>query len=701
MANNNYTPKSEEVLEIGRIPRFRSEIDPDERISKYIKSKMSIIDLIPCMFNVPYSNIFNLLTDTKSVLPKIEYKKAINDYRSICDNYGLYPYSFLRLYLTDMTSSTDEMSNEYMKNVIDETLNSTTMQRIMAPFKTAYSTSESLGSKSFNKIIDLVKNMTSENIQAAPDMLKQIDTAAVLLTHGTRINFPKVWASASYSPNLNCVIKLVSPYGHPKAIREFIIKPLAYLLILLSPSTRQGLVTERPNYLTLKSYGLSNLMVCYPRSISIRRGGDSTSFNKYKQPTVVEVSLTFEATTEGFAFFKSIDDNPEKEIFTNSNDITTKPFKDDFEQPFSLFPTLKSFINSFRPFDYDNQKDTSSGDSQTGSGSTTSSNPVGYSTSSNNTSNTNPVPTKVSTVQSTSDSSSYEASPSAIYLSSDNTITFSTPNTSSKFQAQIATSTKSTKTIEYDPTNFQSDSNFSNISTNQDNSTHILTFGDSLTTNEDVAIRFRNLPSEDSPTQAPGFWSGAFMKEGSPNPEPSSTEIQVLPSIFPEESIFNQDARWDIVNNNTNVTVNNIPRICGSINLEKNNDYSFVVRDLSNNILKQSSFTPTNTTYPESTLNIIQGNLKIVFNVPSVVDINLLTFLLISDSHESPPKQFKPNQIIKNLNTSKYYLSVKYNNQTIEYSPGVSNYIIIGDTSVKTVFVSIGNDLKINSIVEG
>jgi len=255
MPDTNY---SDDFLEIGRIPNMRPEIDEDGRISDYLKSKMSIVDIIPCLFTVPYSNILSA-TEMKNTAPTISYEAAVDSFKKISATYGLNPYSFLRLYLTDMTSSTDEMSNEYTKNIIDDTLNSATMQRMMSPFVTSNKISQSTGSNtpSMAKTAEeLSKNYL--NIDISQVAIDKMDLAQSILTHGSRISFPKIWNNSSYSPNLQCVIKLVSPYGHPKAINEFIIKPLAYILILLSPTTKQGLTTEKPSYLTMKSYGLSN-----------------------------------------------------------------------------------------------------------------------------------------------------------------------------------------------------------------------------------------------------------------------------------------------------------------------------------------------------------------------------------------------------------------------------------------------------------
>jgi len=373
--NNNITDsQKEEYLEIGRISKIRKEIDPDNRISTQLKKRMSVIDLIPCNFKVDLSTILSTKDLTKKFKPTIEYKTPIDDFASTQWSYGLKPYAFLRLYLTDMTSASDDMSNEYGKNIIDSGLDSLTSTRIGQLLATANKYWKSTGSadKQISDPMQVAANTVGVNVNS--DFKKMLELSQAVLTHGSRISFPKIWNSSSYSPNLSCVVKLMSPYGHPKAINEFIIKPIAYLMILLSPTTIQGLITQRPNYLTLKSYGLNNMTLCYPRSINIRRGGDDSSFNAFNQPLTVEISLTFEAVTEGFACFTlpagssaETQLHEDGQIFAGDDPITD--FSKDFNMPSALFPTLKNMVNSFRPFGYQSDKISVGGAGSTGTSS--------------------------------------------------------------------------------------------------------------------------------------------------------------------------------------------------------------------------------------------------------------------------------------------------------------------------------------------
>ena len=368
---------------IGRISKMRPEIDqpqytptesnsngvgPDN-ISTQLKLKMNVIDLIPCMFDVGVSSILNPVGMVDKIssgdfasqfMPKITYQKPISDFQSMLLSYGLPSCSFLRLYLTDSTSTSDDMQNSYTKNIIDSGVNSLSSNGLGQLMQMVYQASESTGNSDPNVITGWIKEFAARLKVTVPKGISSLaDLAAQVLTHGTHIAFPKIWSSSSYTPNISANVKLVSPYGHPKAVNEFIIKPLAYLLILLSPTTSQGITTYRPNYLTLKSYGLSNLTLCYPASLTIRRGGDDNSYNNYNQPLTIEVSLVFDSVTEGFACYKNFGatsttiSHPESQIFAGGdNSLPLKTFENDFSMPSALFPTLKNIVNSFRPFGY-------------------------------------------------------------------------------------------------------------------------------------------------------------------------------------------------------------------------------------------------------------------------------------------------------------------------------------------------------------
>jgi hypothetical protein len=363
MADDRWTPEPEAYTEIGKIPKLRKKIDQShtdtprsDNVSLELKKRMGIIDLIPCNFDLTQGLDLSLEAIIKAFKPTIKYMGACVNFERIQEEYGFKkPSSFLRVYLTDSTTVQETISNSYTKNIIDDTLNSLTSTKLGQLFKGTFRSVSSLGHDDPGSNINgsMVSKVASA-IGLGEGVSKVAEGLSEVLTHGSRISFPKIWAGTEYNPSLTCNIKLMSPYGHPDAIAKFIIEPLGRLMLLLAPRTYSGLTTQRPNFVALKSYGMANMNICSPSVLEIRRGGDDNSYNQYKQPLTVDIAMTFDSVCEGFAAFVNYDDennpNPDKGLFTPDGK-TIEYFQDEFEvKPNAYFSTMRTMVNSFRPF---------------------------------------------------------------------------------------------------------------------------------------------------------------------------------------------------------------------------------------------------------------------------------------------------------------------------------------------------------------
>lgn len=361
--------KSTEALSlfrIGKPSRFTPEVDDKRRISEYIESKMNVIDLIPCDFSLPLTKLLeNLSKDNKNVFvdtirPNIIYEDAISEFKIISSRHGLPSrYGGIRMFLTDDTTATDEFSNTYQDNWLGSKFNS------MANIGTQL---RSFGRSTSSKYGDMITGLTNlgvakgkENInQLTEDQLLQkglastlsgVGTAAKAVLLGNKLSLPKAWSDASYTPNFNAVVKLVSPYGHPDAIKEFIIKPLMYLLIMGSPRTDDGITYRQSPLLTVKGYGITYLPLASISSISLRKGGADTSFNIFRQPLSVDVSLTFQSLLPGFAIHtdeRGAMDGLNRTAFSTASEINTS-LRTAEGNTTTFFPTLGSIIESIKP----------------------------------------------------------------------------------------------------------------------------------------------------------------------------------------------------------------------------------------------------------------------------------------------------------------------------------------------------------------
>lgn len=711
MPDNYYDHKFEDYFEIGRIPKLRPEIDPvhsdgSDNISEYLKKKMSVIDLIPCTFTTNISNILNSNSHiTKNFQPEIKYQDAASDYSSILYSYGLMPYSFLRLYLTDMSTVTDEMSNDYAKNIIDDTLNSASIQRVMNYFGSAEKSFQSTGTNS-PSYVDAAAKFIGVDVSATTK--DTADLIQAVLTHGTRIAFPKIWSSSSYAPNLLCDLKLISPYGHPKAIDAFIIKPLAYLLILLSPTTKYGITTERPNYLTLKSYGLSNLALCYPKSISIKRGGDDSSYNSYKQPLTVEINLTFEAVTEGFACYKNWDtQHPEHFMFAMGGDsyLPLKSFENDFDMPSTLFPTLKNMVNSFRPFKYtpttppQNQGSAQGGNNllETAIEAAALGGLVGL-VGGSLINDESTVPTITPTPLETPSDTSINIIPPSVDLIDENPV-INVDSDVEVIEVDIATDKEKSSVKEYNLNDFEPDENLNSIEKiilNNETTQYVLDLGSKFKNeNESVVLRIRNTTNT-----IPGVWSDYLLI--SRNTVDQST-VLFSTSISPGELTFNQDFRWILYNPVDESTYGPYIGVTDNKKSVPNGEYLLDIINLDGEIQKRFTVNIENEdSTKQAFLEEAYGSMLADIIIPEGYDISGFTYFLVSDKGET---SFNDNiDLTEDLAAGKYYILVKYNNQIIDYlNETITNSITITENtliSLNFIIEEIDGSLKITSITE-
>ena len=351
---------------IGRPCVLPEVADKDRRVTKFLRSKMTVIDLIPCWHKINVQKIVK--KDMSGIIPEIDYDKAIHEFSNDCYSYGLKNnYIGIRMYTTDDSTASDSISNNrggknYFQDYADKLYNKVSP---ISTFTRSVGLSETGAlEKSTEFLGKAVGNMTSALgglVGVAEDTQAKIKSVTENVTRmlsdsaikGYRYSFPSIWNDASYQPNLSSRIRLVSPYGHPDAIRKFIIEPLMYLIILAGPKTSDGIAYGRPWSLTISAYGMSYVPLGSIRNITLNRGGSSTSFNIYRQPLTIDVSIQYDPIVGGFATFKSdAQNNQNKHLLEDSNQ-----FIDEFgrsgttESP--TLATLSHIVHSLRPIPAD------------------------------------------------------------------------------------------------------------------------------------------------------------------------------------------------------------------------------------------------------------------------------------------------------------------------------------------------------------
>jgi hypothetical protein len=356
------------VLNIGKPCAYHPSVDPQHRIGKFLRGRMSIIDLIPCSYRINFSKGMDKQNDSSGLLPQVVYDDSIEEYTKTCQSYGLDPYAAIRLFTTDDTTASDTFSNVLKDNYFQSGLNQ--MSEKLMPIR------DFMRSVDGNSVPDVVNSMSStakktlgssQTVSTAGQYVKDsvgtsnainmknvaeklLSAATDVIAKGHRISLPSIWSDSNYTPNFQAVIKLASPYGDPKSIKEFIIKPLMYLLILSSPKTTDGVSYGHPFCLTIKGYGINYSPIGMIANITLRRGGNDTSFNIFRQPLTIDVSLDFNYLVKGFAHYH-FSDNLEENIFDKATD-----FDDINMDADTALPTVGHILTSLRPrnpdFDY-------------------------------------------------------------------------------------------------------------------------------------------------------------------------------------------------------------------------------------------------------------------------------------------------------------------------------------------------------------
>lgn len=362
-------PADKMLFTIGRPYAFNENVDPFKRLSNYIRSKMSVIDLIPCYYEIALRKMEQRVDQMKEGENPLKggvftvyYDAKMKEYQDLCIHHGLgtasdmwsagsSPYIGVRLYTTDETTSTDSFNIQYQESFLQKGANAISdlgkqLHEVTRAFSGNTNASVERGTKAATgKLVE--KDVMSKGVEQI------LLSAGDILLKGNRLSFPKIWQNTTHTGNLSAVVKLVSPYGSPTAVKQFIIKPLMYLILLASPQTRDGLSYGNTFPLTIKAYGMNHTILGAINSITLRRGGNDTSFNIYRQPLTIDVSIDFQTIYEGFAVYTLRQDKPSMQpdwdSFNKSNLVD--PNTTDYQVGTNTSPltTMGTFLKSLQP----------------------------------------------------------------------------------------------------------------------------------------------------------------------------------------------------------------------------------------------------------------------------------------------------------------------------------------------------------------
>lgn len=235
---------------------------------------------------------------------KVSVSDALGTWQKMQKTFGGKPISYsgnivdsFSIIATTDSTINENITNDYGENMINK-IPSMLGGKIESLFQTSLKVSSlikgNVAAVDSQKMLDLLefKNDLGDN------QLLQILSAQAL---GIQTSLPKMWIRSDYNNTSSFTIKLISPSGHIDDVAKYILRPLRLLTLACSPVTFDGVSFGYPPIWKVETEGLGTSNLSAITAMTISRGGQDTMFNRYNQPTNVDVRLTVEPLVQGFA----------------------------------------------------------------------------------------------------------------------------------------------------------------------------------------------------------------------------------------------------------------------------------------------------------------------------------------------------------------------------------------------------------------
>lgn len=279
-----------EILDIGTPAGLDLNADLLYRTTSKAKLYMNKIDLIPVSWSINYPSIsLERREDASYGAIVLNYTPAIQEYQKRERQLGLEQYQGLRIWTTATTQYQENYVNNYEENSIEKSINTLT--------------------GNFNEVRDLLRSIgyNPDNLSSmvpGPDS-PALDLVKNTLISGKQMALPKIWRGSTYEPVLNVQLKLVSPYGNPKSIKYWVLRPLLHLLAICSPTTSDGMTYGNVGYVHVQAYGQSNMNVGFVTNLTVTRAGPDITYNKFQQPLSLDITMAITPAVNGFAILEN------------------------------------------------------------------------------------------------------------------------------------------------------------------------------------------------------------------------------------------------------------------------------------------------------------------------------------------------------------------------------------------------------------
>jgi hypothetical protein len=314
---------------IGKVPGYNTQINKKERGINYeerLKNNLTTINLRPTGYLVDFGQIsatllksLGLKNTTGSDTTNGLYEMGgLTPLQSVPLVDGTSTKTAVRLWHellwhNDMSNSSDKNLPADLTSNIDElrilATNDSTMSEVFGntfEMSSAEKLTNSISGLPISQKVQQIKKGASLDSTYGLKLLSENNGDNALLNLGAgkalgiQTALPKEWTRSEYTNSLQLMIKLVSPSGHPDAIKKYILEPLKMLILATAPISYDGLNFGYPTLWEVEAEGLMSIPLAGISAMTITRGGNETQFNQYNQPLNVDVRLTIEPLINGF-----------------------------------------------------------------------------------------------------------------------------------------------------------------------------------------------------------------------------------------------------------------------------------------------------------------------------------------------------------------------------------------------------------------
>ncbi len=114
------------------------------------------------------------------------------------------------------------------------------------------------------------------------------------LAAGSRIDFPMLWKSSGFQPSYTMTVRLYNPNpANEESTKKYIIGPIAALMLLGIPISRDGKTYSWPFIHKIQSPGIYDLDPAFISNITVIKGGDQQQISYQQRMSIVDVRIDF------------------------------------------------------------------------------------------------------------------------------------------------------------------------------------------------------------------------------------------------------------------------------------------------------------------------------------------------------------------------------------------------------------------------